>query len=178
MLAADHDRMKYLTIILGIIFLAPGTPWCATTESNTSMQQETQLVQRLRAAQQLDHSNALDVSVGPVAAGDYMLRADRAADVIDKIEHGARVSQAEIEDALFVPPKSLSETERAQLVQQLQHSWEQDQRGWYDWTRDPVIAQNFLVQGKKAKRVIRDLETNRPVSWADIDEAMQVPYYY
>jgi hypothetical protein len=142
------------------------------------MQQESQLIERLRAARQLDRSRAYDVSVGPVAAGDYMLRADRAQDVIDKIQHGERVSQAEIEDALLVPPKSLSETERAQLVRQLEHSWELDQRGYWDWTRDPVIAQNFQVQGKKAERVIRDLETAQPVSWSDIEEAMHVPANY
>jgi hypothetical protein len=50
-------------------------------------------------------------------------------------------------------------------------------RGWWDWTWDPVIAQNFQVQERKANRVIKDLETNQPVSWADIDEAMHVPYY-
>jgi hypothetical protein len=107
-----------------------------------------------------------------------MLRADRAADVIDKIEHGERVSQAEIGDALFVPPKSFSESERAQLVEQLEQAWERDQRGWWDWTRDPVIAQNFAVQGKKAERVIRELETDQPVSWSEIQEAMHVPSNY
>ena len=103
------------------------------------------------------------------------MRADRAQDVIDKIEHGERVSRAEITDALFVPPKSLSEAERAQLVQRLEQSRDLDERGWWDWTRDPVIAQNFQVQERKADRVIRDLETDQPVSWSDIDEAMHVP---
>lgn len=170
--------MKYLAIILGVLLLAPVTPGRAATDSNTNLQEGTQLIQQLREAQQLDKSYALDVSVGPVAAGDYMLRADRAADVIDKIEHGERVSRAEIADALFVPPKSLSESERAQLVERLQQSWERDQRGWWDWTRDPVIAQNFNVQGKKAERVIRELETNQPVSWSEIQEAMHVPANY
>jgi hypothetical protein len=170
--------MKYLAIILGILLFAPVTPGCAATDSNTNLQEGTQLVQQLREAQQLDKSYALDISVGPVAAGDYMLRADRAADVIYEIEHGERVSRAEIADALFVPPKSLSESERAQLVEQLELSWERDQRGWWDWTRDPVIAQNFNVQGKKAERVIRELETNQPVSWSEIQEAMHVPANY
>jgi hypothetical protein len=100
--------MKYIAVLLGALLLAPGTSGFAATDSNGSMQQGTQLLQRLSAARQLDRSLALDVSVGPVAAGEYMLRADRADDVIYKIEHGERVSRAEITDALFVPPKSLS----------------------------------------------------------------------
>jgi hypothetical protein len=171
--------MKYMAVLLGVFLLfAPGTAGFAATDSNTSSQQGTQLIQRLREAQQLDKSYAYDVSVGPVAAGDYMLRVDRAGDVIDKIEHGERVSQAELADALFVPPKTLSESDRAQLVQQLEQAWDRDQRGWWDWTRDPVIAQNFAVQGKKAERVIRELQTDQPVSWSDIEEAMHVPANY
>lgn len=167
-----------LIIVAGALLLVPHTSSCATTESNPPAQDLTQLIQQLRAAKELDLSNAHDVSVGPVATGDYMLRADRAEDVISDLEHGVRVSRAEANDALFVPPKSLSETQRAELVQELQQAKWRDNRGWWDWTRDPVIAQNFSVQEKKADRVISELETDQPVSWHDIQEAMQVPANY
>jgi hypothetical protein len=170
--------MKYIAVILGVLLLAPGTSGFAATDSNSSMQQGTQLIQRLRAAEQVDRSRALDVSIGPVASGDYGLRADRARDVADKIEHGVAVSPEEISRALFVPPESLSETERAQLVRQLKEARELDRRGWWDWTKDPVIAQNFQVQERKANRVIKNLENNQPVSWADIHEALHVPAGY
>jgi hypothetical protein len=169
---------RHLAIIACAIFIAAGTPACAYNESNASAPDtRTQLIERLRAAEELDKSRALDVSLGPVASGDYGLRADRAHDVADKLEHGVAVSPEEISAALFVPPRSLTETERAQLVRKLEQAKELDQRGWWDWTWDPVIAQNFQVQERKANRVIKDLETNQPVSWADIDEAMHVPYY-
>lgn len=169
---------RHLAIIACAILLVQGAPARAYTEANTYVaDSRTKLIQRLLAAEELDRSRALDVSVGPVASGDYGLRADRAHDVADKLEHGVQVSPAEISSALFVPPKVLSEAERVQLVRQLEQARQLDEQGWWDWTRDPVIAQNFQVQAKKAKRVIRDLETNQPVSWADIDEAMHVPYY-
>ena len=169
---------RHLAIIACAILLAAGTPACAYTELNASApDSRTQLIQRLRAAEEIDKSRALDVSLGPVASGDYGLRADRAHDVADKLEHGVAVSPEEISAALFVPPTSISETQRAQLVRKLEQAKELDQRGWWDWTWDPVIAQNFQVQERKANRVIKDLETNQPVSWADIDEAMHVPYY-
>ncbi|HSU90124.1 MAG TPA: hypothetical protein VLI44_01665, partial [Sporolactobacillaceae bacterium] len=126
--------MKYITIIVGVLLVATGTSGYAATDSNNSMQQGTQLIQRLRAAEQVDRSRALDVSIGPVASGDYGLRADRAHDVADKLEHGVAVSQEEISRALFVPPESLSETQRAQLVQQLEEARQRDEQGWWDWT--------------------------------------------
>jgi hypothetical protein len=168
----------HLTIVASAFLLVPHTSPCAPTESNTTAQDPTPLIQQLRAAKELDLSNAHDMSVGPVAAGDYMLRADRADDVISDLEHGVRVPRAEVREALFVPPKSLSETQRAELVKELQQAKWRDNRGWWDWTRDPVIAQNFSVQEKKADRVIYELETDQPVSWHDIQEAMQVPSNY
>jgi len=113
-----------------------------------------------------------------VASGDYGLRADRAHDVADQLAHGVKVSPEEISEALFVPPASLTETQRAELVRRLEQARQRDEQGWWDWTRDPVIAQNFQVQERKADRVIRYLETDQPVSWSDIDEAMHVPANY
>ncbi len=169
---------RHLAIIACAILFAAARPACAYTESNTyAADSRTQLIQRLGAAEEIDRSRALDVSLGPVASGDYGLRADRAHDVADQLEHGVAVSPEEISAALFVPPTSLTETQRAQLVRRLEQAKDLDQRGWWDWTWDPVIAQNFQVQERKANRVIKDLETNQPVSWADIDEAMQVPRY-
>ncbi len=107
-----------------------------------------------------------------------MLRADHVEDVISDLEHGVRVPQADVRAALFVPPKSLSETQRAELIQKLEQAKWRDNRGWWDWTRDPVIAQNFSVQEKKADRAIKDLETDQPVSWYEIQEAMHVPANY
>jgi len=167
-----------LTIVAGALLLVPHTTACATTESNTPAQDPVQQIQQLRAAKELDLTSAHDLSVGPVAAGDYMLRADRAEDVISDLEHGVRVPRAEVREALFVPPKSLSETQRAELVKELQQAKWRDNRGWWDWTRDPVIAQNFSVQEKKVDRVISELKTDQPVSWHDIQEAMHVPANY
>lgn len=119
----------------------------------------------------------MDPEVGPVASGDYSIRADHAAQVMDDLEHGAYVSQSRIEAALFVPPRTLSPAQRARLIDELKYAREMDNRGWWDWTRDPVIAQDFAVQEKKADRAIKDLETNQQISWSEIDEGLQVPLY-
>ncbi len=134
-------------------------------------------LERLQAAREIDLSNANDPEVGPPASGDYSLRADKAAQVMYALEHGNPVDRSEIDDALFVPPKSLSPAQRAQLINQLKYARNLDNRGWWDWTRDPVIAQNFSVQEKKADRAIRDLETDQQLSWSEIDQGLAVPLY-
>jgi hypothetical protein len=164
--------------IIACLLLAWGTWACAPTEGDLSTQEKGELIAQLRAAKELDLSRASEVRVGPVAAGDYMLRADRADDVIGELERGVDVSRSEVSAALFVPPESLSETQRNQLVQKLEQARRLDDRCWRDWTREPVIAENFLVQERKADRVIYELETDQPVSWHDIQEAMQVPPNY
>ena len=78
---------------------------------------------------------------------------------------------------LFVPPKSLSREQRAQLVDELRAARALDNQGWWDWTRDPVIAEDFSVQEIKANRAIKDVETNQQVSWQEIQEGLQVPQY-
>ena len=122
-------------------------------------------------------SNARDPEVGPAASGDYSLRADKAEQVMDDLEHGKYVSQSQIDNTMFVPPRSLSLAQRTQLINELKYARSLDNRGWWDWTRDPVIAQNFSVQEKKADRAIRDLETDQQISWSEIDEGLAVPRY-
>ncbi len=121
--------------------------------------------------------NAKDPEVGPAASGDYSVRADKAGQVMDALEHGQYVSQSQIDAATFVPPKSLSSAQKAQLIQELKDASYLDDRGWWDWTRDLVIAQDFSVQKKKANRAIRDLETDQQISWSEIDEGLTVPRY-
>ena len=150
---------------------------CASAESNVSAGQSQRALRQLQAAREIDLNNARDPEVGPAASGDYSIRADNAAQVMSDIEHGQYVSQSQVDNALFVPPKSLSPEQKARLVAELKEARALDNRGWWDWTRDPVIAQNFSVQEIKATRAIKDLETGQQVSWSEIDEGLHVPRY-
>ncbi len=164
-------------IIASTLISAASLSGCASTESNVSAGQTERTLQRLQAARATDLSNATDPAFGPIASGNYSMQADKAERAMDELEHGLDVSQSEIDDALFVPPKSLSPAQRAELVQELKEARSLDNRGWWDWTRDPAIAQDFSVQEKKASRAITDLETSREVSWSEIDEWLEVPRY-
>ena len=150
---------------------------CAPMQSNVSSAQSERTLQNLQAARETDLSNAKDPEVGPAASGDYSIRADNAEQVMYDLEHGKYVSQSKIEAALFVPPKSLSPADRAKLIHDLEDARNQDDQGWWDWTRDPIIAQDFSVQEKKANRAIKDLETGQQISWSEIEQGLEVPLY-
>src|SRR5580658_5287855 len=105
--------------IASVLFFAASLSACAPTESNAPEMQSERTLERLQAAREIDLSNAKDPEVGPVASGDYSIRADKAAQVMNDLEHGQYVSQSQIDDALFVPPKSISLADRAALIREL-----------------------------------------------------------
>ena len=172
-----NRTLRLAATIASALFFAASLTACATTESNVSSAQSEQAIQRLQAARELDLGSAIDPAVGPAASGDYSIRADHAEQVINDLEHGQDVSEAQIDDASFVPPKSLSPAQRGDLIRELQQAKNLDDRGWWDWTRDPIIAQDFSVQEKKASRAIKDLESGQQLSWSEIDEGLEVPQY-
>jgi hypothetical protein len=172
-----REVLPIAALAVGLFVLAASLSGCGPAESNATTADLDRTLESLSAARELDLSNAKDLSVGPIASGDYSMRADRAGDVMNELEHGRYVSHSQIGAALFVPPKSITSAQRARLIRDLAQARYLDERGWWDWTRDPTIAQDFSVQEKKAKRAIKDLETRNEVSWSEIQEGLQVPLY-
>jgi hypothetical protein len=172
-----NSSSRFIKINLVSLILALSLSACAPTESNVSYAQSERTLQRLQAAREMDLGNARDPEVGPVASGDYSLRADRAEQVMSDLEHGNYVIQSEIDYALWVPPKSISLEDRARLIRELEIARNQDEQGWWDWTRDPLIAQDFAVQEKKANRAIKYLQTGQQISWSEISDGLEVPRY-
>ena len=150
---------------------------CAPAEKPVSQERRTELIAQLEQAKQLDQARALDISLGPVAAGDYMLQTDKADAAIADLERRSQVPECEIEAALFVPPRHLSASERAQLIRQLEKSRQLDQTGWreHQGGREPILEEDYNIQDTRATRVIYALESNTPVSWWETSDAMQVP---
>jgi len=172
-----NESLQLAAALACALCFATSLSACAPNESKVAQAQGERTLERLQAAREIDLNNARDPEVGPAASGDYSLRADKAEQVMDDLEHGKYVSQSQIDNAMFVPPRSLSVAQRTQLINELKYARSLDNRGWWDWTRDPVIAQDFAVQEKKANRAITDLEANQQVSWSEISEGLAVPQY-
>jgi hypothetical protein len=162
---------------LMVLALAASIAACSTSKDAASSERRAELFAQLEQAKQLDQKLALDTSLGPVAAGDYMLQAEKVDAAIADLKTHWHVPDAEIAEALFVPPKHLSDSERFQLIKRLEQSRKQDEIGWRDYQggRDPILGEDYIVQSRKATRVIRALESGTSVSWFEIRDAMQVP---
>jgi hypothetical protein len=169
-------RFREISIATALLFLRLSA--CATAASSgMSPQERSQLIGQLQEARQTDLANAMDTSLGPVAAGDYMIQADKAEKAISDLNASSNVPSSEISDALFVPPKHLSPAMRAELIEQLQQAKALDDQRWRESLGgyEPILTEDFNIQSMRAKRVINDLETDSPVSWSEIRQAMYVP---
>jgi hypothetical protein len=148
---------------------------CASTSPSESAQQRGTLIEELQTSKQTDLKDALEPDTSPVAQGDLMVAADKANDAIDKLTHGQYVSQTALHEALTVPPRTLSEEQRLMLIRQLQASCTLDNRGWWDYTRDPNPATDFLIQEQMCDQAIEKLRSGQDVSWWIIQQALYVP---
>lgn len=136
-----------------------------------------QLIEQLQQARKTDLMRANDTELNPVQLGDYMTQAGKAETAIKDLSEQSHVSESEISDALFVPPKQLSSAPKAKLIKQLEQAralddqmWRNHQGGW-----DATFEQDCNVQAVIVDRVVNKLETNTPVSWSEIQEAMIIP---
>jgi hypothetical protein len=151
---------------------------CASAGSaRMTAQERSNSIEQLQRARQTDLKDALDTELGPAAQGEYMMQAGKAGTAISDLREQQNVSRAEISDALFVPPKHLSPAERVELIKQLEQAKALDNQiyrnhlGGYD----PILTEDCTVQAQRVDRVTNELETERQVSWSEIQEAMWVP---
>lgn len=169
-------RMRYATIsAFWLLFLLAVS--CVPAASQTSSERMTQLLGQLEQARDLDRKNALDPGIGPVLAGDYLIRADKAQAAIDKITGGSYISDPEIADALFVPPKQLTAEERKALIGRLEQAKDLDDRGSHETSAcgNAGAHQDFSVQSDKAEQAIDKLNQGKSIGWSEIGAALEVP---
>lgn len=148
---------------------------CAPATSSESKPPRGTLIEELEISKQTDLKDALEPDTSPVAQGDLMVAADKADDAIYKLSHDEYLSQTELHEALTVPPRSLTEEQRLMLIRELQSSCWLDNRGWWDYTRDPNPATDFVVQEDMCDQAIEELRSGEDVSWWTIQQALYVP---
>ncbi|MGA6971955.1 MAG: hypothetical protein WBY93_10030 [Candidatus Binatus sp.] len=154
-----------------------GLSSCASDAAATP-RERAQLIAQLEKASQKDLDAATDISLGPVAEGDYLAQAEKADAAIRDLKEHSNVPQSEISAALFVPPKHLSPEMKAQLVERLKKAKALDDQKWHNNLGSEDEAWLTLlcdIQSRRATRVINKLETTEPVSWVEIDDAMTTP---
>ena len=160
-----------------VAFSLLGLSSCTNDELATP-QERTQAIAQLQQARQTDLDRANDVTLGPIAEGDYLAQAEKAESAIKDLKEYTNVTRSEVSDALFVPPKHLSPEMRAKLIEKLEQAKALDDEKWR--ANLGSEDENWLtllcdIQARKATRVIRKLQTGEPVSWYEINDAMTTP---
>jgi hypothetical protein len=188
MLAIRNNSLLEQLSNLSAMFLPILLSACAQSAAQlhtptTTTQNKAALVERLESAKRRDWNNALDPHVAPSEEEDFLDQMNKADRAIKELTHGFEVPQSEIDEALVMPPKSLSSNKRKELVQQLQDAVQQDDRNeqamlndfaWSDSVA-PMDTFTFDQQEALAESVIKDLEIGEDVHWSTIKEALVVP---
>jgi hypothetical protein len=173
--------------IVGFVFVL-GLSACAQKHSHMppgefmSESQNSDIVHQLQAAKELDESNAMQPSTAAVPRADFLEQAGKADKAIKELTHGYPVSEAELQDALRVPPGNLSDAQKAALVSRIQQAEtatdhnEQamlNEIGW-GYSDQPAATSRFDQQKQLDGEVIKDLKIGEPVHWDDVQQAMEV----
>jgi len=147
-------------------------------------QQTAALIKKLEGAKEMDESEARQPGVSPVTWEDYMTQLGKADHAIKELSHGYTVSSDEMNDALWVPPRSIAGPEKAQVIGRVEQAIHQDQQSEDDITAGtnfeaipyPVSEMTTLEEHKNlAQGVVKDLKIGEDVHWETIKEAEQAP---
>ncbi len=104
-----------------------------------------------------------------------MVAASKADLAIFKLTNGEPVSEADITEALVVPPPSLTAEQRADYIVRLRAACKLDNRGWTHNTRYSVAPQEYLVQYTMCERACTNLRMGQEVSYYTLQQALHVP---
>ncbi len=142
-----------------------------------SAEQRGLLIQRLETAKKQDEEGAEDHITDPGEVSDFRHQIHEADRAIRELQNGFTVPQAEIEDALEVPPKAFSKKQTAEIIQKLKHTREElKEDAQRTAENDDLVESDFYEEDEeKVDNVIKDLEIGEDVPWSTIKEAMDVP---
>ena len=169
--------VRRIGLILQVCVFAVNLSACA--QSQLSAQQRASWIQKLERARRLDEDESADRSVTPARAADSIGQANKAEGVIARLRRGEQVSQSEIDDALDVPPKSLSADARVELIKELQEAERRDELGeqYHDPGNDWLAWDSYRAQRDRSDMVLKALEAGEDVPWSEVQQALRVPRY-
>jgi hypothetical protein len=125
----------------------------------------------------LDERNADDPTTTLAQVIDSRGQEAKADESIAALTAGAEVPPSEIRDALDVPPTSLSQGTKTELIKELEEAELRDKL--QGQTQDPgnnwLAWYSYRQQGDRADSMINALKAGEDVPWSEIQQALQVP---
>lgn len=149
-----------------------------------SAQQNAELIRLLEGAKEMDESEANQPGTSATAWQDDMIQVGKADKAIKELSHGFEVPQAEIDGALWVPPRTLSAAQKARLVQRLKAAVERDEHeeqtmmtGFKSENFPYPTSRMAALEDHKnlAESVLKDLEIGEDVHWDSVKQALEAP---
>ncbi|HUA36195.1 MAG TPA: hypothetical protein VMA09_21485 [Candidatus Binataceae bacterium] len=148
---------------------------CQQGAQSFAANRKSQAIPQLQAAEEMDYSKADAAGVDPVSREDFYAQAEAANFALKQLQAGADVPQSKIDDALVVPDEPRSPAATASLIDSLGEARKLDNQGDKDYAVDPVFAQDFDVQDRKAHYVMKNLKAGENVTRIEINDALEVP---
>jgi hypothetical protein len=152
---------------------------CACSQSGPSLQQRSFIIGQLQMAKQLDEQNARDPKTDLTQVIDSRGQEAKADDSIAAVRAGVEVPAPELRDALDVPPTSLSQDTKTELIKELEEAEQRDNQKAQ--TEDPgnhwLAWHSYREQRDRADSVINSLKGGEDVPWSEIQQALQAPEF-
>jgi len=153
-------------------------------DAQQSARRNAELIKRLQGAKEMDESEANQPGTSATAWQDDMIQEGKADKAIKELSRGPEVPQSEIDEALWVPPKTLSAAQKARLLQRLKDAVQRDENE-EQTMMSGVNFENFPYPSSRmatledhknlAEDVVKDLEIGEDVHWETIKQALQAP---
>jgi len=191
-------RYNTISVIVAVLLMLLTVSACERSEESFKMQRKEALEQpysapqqntqcefkKLEGAKEMDESQANQPGVSAVTWEDYMTQMAKANHAIKELSHGYAVSPEEMNEALWVPPRSITGAEKARVIGRVEQAIHQDQENEDDITAAtnfedvpyPVSEMATLEDHKNlAQGVVKDLNIGEDVHWQTIKAAEQAP---
>lgn len=150
-------------------------PGCGPDQLSPS--QRYLLIGKIQAARAIDAENLSNGRADPTQAVNSLYQAQKARTVIGQLKRGEEVPQPQIDDALDVPPESISPDARSELIRELMTAEIRDELG--EQTHGPgndwIAWNSYREQRDRADSIVNALESGEEVPWSEIQQALRVP---
>jgi hypothetical protein len=160
--------------ILAVSAIAWNLCGCASTQP--SSEPRSVLIGKLKTAEDIDLQNVRSSRRETAQASDSTYQAYKAQKVIDQLQQGQEVPQPIIDDALDVPPESISGDARMEMIKELKAAEKCDELG--EQTHDPgndwLAWDSYREQRSRAAELSKALQIGADVPWTEIQQTLQI----
>ena len=168
--AADAASVALIFIASAFVLNLGG---CASTQP--SVEQRSVLIEKLEVAEGIDLQNVKGSRKDTAQAGDSIYQAYKAQKVIELLQQGQEVPQPIIDDALDVPPESISGDARMEMIKELKAAEKCDELG--EQTHDPgndwLAWDSYREQRNRAAELSQALQIGADVPWTEIQQTLR-----